>query len=95
MPGVLNIVAGDTKATKVQFQSSGTAIDITANTLLCRIATDPTTEVAGIITAPLNGEATFALGVLSAGTYSAEVSREDLEGSQTSDLFTINVRNAL
>jgi hypothetical protein len=96
MAGILAIVSGDTKPTKIQFQESGLPLNITGFSVVARVGTLPTTTtLTGTLVDAVNGECAVAFGGLAVGTYASEISVQDPGGTQTSENFTVSVRNPL
>jgi hypothetical protein len=95
MAGFLNITNTDTKPNILQILENNAPKNLTGITVACKIATDPLTTRTAIITDAVNGSATIDLSGLAPGSYRAEMTFTDIEGVQTSELFTINVRAGL
>ena len=95
MAGALNVVAGDTAPSFIQYKTGSVPVDITGDSAICRVATDPITDLVVTITDPTNGEGTIIPGTLPAGTYLAEIKTTSGGLVKTSEQFTINVRESL
>lgn len=95
MAGFLNIVNGDTKATRLQVLENTEPMDITGASLSCIVASSPRVAVSATIVDAENGEATVALGAVPVGSWEACITITDGSGKQTSEYFVVNSRAAL
>jgi len=93
--GTIDVVSTDTKPTDIQFLENSEPLDVTGYVIVARIGTTPVTERTAMITDAVNGEASVWLGGVSVGTYSCEFKITTSGLSQTSELFTLNVRAPL
>jgi len=92
----LDVVYGNTKPSKLQFIENSVPMIVSGVSIVARVATFPeTTTVIGILKDAQNAEFTLLFSEIAPGSYDAEIDITDSEGTLTSDLFTLNVRNRL